>query len=83
MILFSQDKPIRIACVGDSITFGHGIASPKVFLSLPVPGFIDGDQIDRMRIKDGVIPIITEVASAKNLPVIDFYNPKNGSRKGK
>ncbi len=49
--------------------------SPKaiVYLSYPVPAFLDGKQIDRKRVKEGVIPIIKEVARAKKLPVINFY----------
>ena len=48
-------------------------SQPKVFLSLPVPAFCEGENIDGTRIREGVIPYIEAVAREQNLPTIDFY----------
>ena len=48
-------------------------SKPTVYLCLPVPAFLDGKNIDRTRVKEGVIPVVKAVAALKKLPIIDLY----------
>jgi lysophospholipase L1-like esterase len=55
-------------------------SKPKILICYPLKAFSDIYSFSDAIIKDQIIPLIAQVASEKNLPVIDFYTAFENSQ---
>jgi acyl-CoA thioesterase-1 len=51
---------------------------PRIWICYPVPAYGDRWEINEFVIKNEVIPIISQVARNKHVPIINLYNPLSG-----
>ncbi|HEX8548530.1 MAG TPA: SGNH/GDSL hydrolase family protein [Cytophagaceae bacterium] len=57
-------------------TLLHNISpKPKIYLCLPCPSTGTGSSINGIKIRDEIIPLIKQVATQRNLPIIDIHTP--------
>ncbi len=50
-------------------------SNPRIVLCLPVPCFVEGDDICGSRVRDGVIPMVRQVAYETGCEVVDLHTP--------
>jgi len=53
-------------------------SNPRIWICYPVPAYAERWGISNSRIKDEVIPLISQVARRKGVSVIDLYEPLSG-----
>src|SRR5262249_16865965 len=51
--------------------------NPQIFLCTPVPAYLDGDWINKDRVRE-LRPKIEQIGKDLNLPVIDLYSALDG-----